>query len=80
MSSHEVFENAVATVVDVASIMVAYFVGIHQFNFVVGIAYAVFDAVLVVWMRKPLTRLVRSVLAIKGGRAEMRDFYVADLP
>ena len=64
---------------DVASIMVAYFVGIHQINFVVGLAYAVFDAVLVVWMRKPITRLVRTVLAIRGGRAHIRDFYVADL-
>jgi len=80
MSNHEVFENVVATVVDVASIMVAYVVGIHQFNFVVGIGYAFFDAVLVVWMRKPLTRLIRSVLTIGGGRSQTRDFYVADLP
>jgi len=64
--------------VDVASIMVAYFVGIHQVNFVVGLAYAVFDAVLVVWMRKPLTRLVRNVLAIRGGQTRLRDVYLAD--
>jgi hypothetical protein len=77
---HEAFENVVATFVDVASIMVAYVVGIHQFNFLVGLAYAIFDAILVVWMRKPLTRLVRNVLAMKGGRSHVRDFYVADLP
>ena len=64
---------------DVASIMVAYVVGIHQFNFIVGLAYAFFDAVLVVWMRKPLTRLVRNVLAMRGGRPSQRDMYVADL-
>jgi len=60
--------------------MVAYVVGIHQFNFFVGLAYAFFDAILVVWMRKPLTRLVRNVFAIRGGRASPRDKYVADLP
>jgi hypothetical protein len=77
---HEAFENVVATFVDVASIMVAYVVGIHQFNFFFGLAYAIFDAILVVWMRKPLTRLVRNVLAIRGGRTQIRDAYVADLP
>jgi len=66
--------------VDVASIMVAYFVGMNQINFMVGLAYAFFDAILVVWMRKPLTRLVRNVLTIRGGRSQTRDFYVADLP
>jgi len=79
-TNHEAFENVVATFVDVASIMVAYIVGIHQINFVVGLAYAVFDAIIVVWMRKPLTRLVRNALAIRGGRGNVRDFYVADLP
>jgi hypothetical protein len=64
--------------VDVASIMVAYVVGIHQINFVVGLAYAVFDAILVVWMRKPIARLVRNVLAIRGGRSRIRDVYIAD--
>ncbi len=78
--SHEVFENTVATFVDIGSIMVAYTVGIHQFNFLVGLAYAFFDALVVVWMRKPLSRLVRGVLTIRGGRADLRDRYVADLP
>jgi len=77
--SHEAFENTVATFVDVASIMVAYTVGIHQFNFLVGMAYAFFDALVVVWMRKPLSRLVRNVLAIRGGRSIPRDVYLADL-
>ena len=64
---------------DIASIMVAYAVGIHQFNFLVGLAYALFDALLVVWMRKPLSRMVRHVLAIRAGRMNLRDVYVADL-
>jgi hypothetical protein len=46
----------------------------------VGLAYAFFDAIIVVWMRKPITRLVRNVLAIRGSRSPTRDFYVADLP
>lgn len=68
----------VATSVDIASIMVAYTVGIHQFNFLLGLAYAFFDALIVVWMRKPLSRLIRSALAIRGGRSIPKDVYVAD--
>ena len=79
MSSHDIFENMVATFVDIVSIMVAYTVGIHQFNFLVGAAYAILDAILVVWMRKPLSNLVRSAIEIRGGRSFTRDVYVADL-
>jgi len=79
INTHDVFENTVATFVDIASIMVAYAVGIHQFNFLVGLAYALFDALIVVWMRKPLSRLVRHVLTIRGGSAGIADTYVADL-
>ena len=64
---------------DVISIMVAYSIGIQQSNFLLGVAYAVFDAILVVWMRKPLSRLLRSVVGIRGGRSNQRDVYVADL-
>ena len=62
------FENTVATFVDVASMMLAYVVGIHQFNFFFGLAYAFFDALIVVWMRKPLSRLVRNALGVLGLR------------
>jgi hypothetical protein len=79
MSSHEIFENMVATFVDIGSIMVAYTVGIHQSNFLVGISYAILDAILVVWMRKPLSNLIRSALQIRGGRSAMRDVYLADI-
>ena len=80
ISNHEVFENAVASVVDVASVMVAYTIGIQQSNFLLGLAYALFDAVIVVWMRKPLSRLIRSVFAIGSGRPKPSDAYVADFP
>jgi hypothetical protein len=79
ISSHEVFENTVATFVDIASIMVAYTVGIHQVNFLVGVAYAFFDALVVVWMRKPLSRLVRHVFTIRGSRSSIENAYVADI-
>jgi hypothetical protein len=64
--------------VDVISVMIAYTIGIQQSNFILGVAYAVFDAIIVVWMRKPLSRLLRSVVAIRGGRSSMRDVYLAD--
>lgn len=78
MSNHEVFENTVATFVDIGSIMVAYTVGIHQFNFFLGLAYALFDAIIVVWMRKPLSQGVRYLMTGKG-RSSVKDAYVADL-
>jgi len=79
MNNHEVFENVVASVVDVASIMVAYTIGISQSSFLLGIAYAIFDAIIVVWLRKPLSRVVSSLMALSGRRTEMRDMYVADV-
>jgi hypothetical protein len=77
-SKHEAFENIVATFVDVASVMIAYAIGMQQSNFLLGVGYALFDAFIVVWMRKPLSNLIRSVLAFRGGGA-IGDAYVADL-
>jgi hypothetical protein len=79
MNNHEVFENVVASVVDVASIMVAYTIGISQSSFLLGIAYAVFDAIIVVWLRKPLARTIQSLMSLSGRRTEMRDVYIADV-
>jgi hypothetical protein len=79
ISDHEVYENVVATVVDVTSVMVAYSIGIQQSSFVLGLAYAVFDAIVVVWLRKPITRMIRSVIAMSGRRPDLRDRYVADI-
>jgi len=79
MNNHEVFENVVASVVDVASIMVAYTIGISQSSFLLGIAYAIFDAIIVVWLRKPLSSAIRSMAALGGRRTELRDMYVADV-
>ena len=77
--NHEVFENVVATFVDVGSIMMAYVIGIHQSSFLLGLAYGLFDAMIVVWMRKPLARMIRSAAQIRGRRSWKSDVYVADL-
>lgn len=57
----EVFENTVASLVDMASILFAYQIGLDGFGFGMGMIYAAFDAFLVVWMRKPIARFVRSI-------------------
>jgi hypothetical protein len=70
----------VASVVDVTSVMVAYTIGITQSSIFLGLAYGIFDAIIVVWMRKPLSRLVRRVVALGVGRPTPRDRYAADIP
>jgi len=78
ISNHELFENAVASVVDVISIMIAYTIGVQQSNFLLGVGYAFFDALLVVWMRKPISRLISSTVALVVRRPAVRDAYVYD--
>ena len=58
----------VASVVDVTSVMVAYTIGITQSSILLGLAYAIFDAIIVVWMRKPLSRLIRRIARLGVGR------------
>lgn len=67
--NHEIFENMVASVVDVTSVMVAYTIGITQSSVFLGLAYGIFDAIVVVWMRKPITRAVRSAIALVNRNA-----------
>ena len=57
----EVFENAVASLVDMASILVAYQIGVSKFGIGVGMLYAMFDAFIVIWMRKPISRFAKSI-------------------
>lgn len=57
----ETFENAVATLVDVASILFAYQIGVYGFGIGFGFLYAGFDAFIVIWMRKPISRFARSI-------------------
>ncbi len=78
MSSNEALENVVASIVDITSVMVAYTIGITQSSFLLGLAYGVFDAIIVVWMRKPLTRMI-SLLLHPRDRRLLSDAYTADL-
>jgi hypothetical protein len=77
-SNREVFENVVATFVDLGSIMVAYTIGMHQSSFILGLVYGMFDALIVVWMRKPLARVMSSAFQFRGRRLLKSDVYVAD--
>lgn len=65
---------------DVTSVMVAYTIGITQSSVLLGLAYGIFDAIIVVWMRKPLSQLVRRMVRLGMGRVIPSDRYVADLP
>ena len=69
----------VASVVDVTSVMVAYTIGITQSSILLGLAYGIFDAIIVVWMRKPLSKLIRNLINIRGSRSTVKDVYLADV-
>lgn len=62
--SQELAENSVATLIDFASILVAYNLGVLQLGVAVGLAYAVFDAYVVIWMRRRITGLVRRLVRL----------------
>ena len=63
-SSQELAENSVATFIDFASILVAYNLRVLQLGVAVGLAYAVFDAYIVIWMRRRITGLVRRLVRL----------------
>jgi len=63
-SNQELAENSVATLIDFASILVAYNLGVLQLGVAVGLAYAVFDAYVVIWMRRRITGLVRRLAGL----------------
>jgi len=55
----ELFENTVASLIDMTSILIAYQLGVSNSGLWAGIAYWIFDAFIVVCMRKPISRFVR---------------------
>lgn len=63
--SNEFQENLVASVVDVGSILFAFSLGLHQFGFQVGLGYALFDAWVVIWQKKNITKFVKSFLRLR---------------
>lgn len=77
MSSREVFENSVASIVDVASIMLAYRIGIQQSSIEMGFAYGIFDAIIVVWMRRPISRAIHRIFTFGRARQALPDAYQA---
>ncbi len=60
--STEIFENAVASVVDFGSIFLAYEIGSNRFSIETGLLYGIFDAFIVVWMRKPIYNTIRTLV------------------
>ena len=65
-----------ATIVDFASILFAFSLGVSQFGIAFGLAYAAFDAYIVIWLRKPLARVTRRFLYLfwrSDGRSEVID-------
>jgi hypothetical protein len=54
----ETKDNIVASLVDVASILFAYRIGVSQLGAWAGIAYGAFDAWLVVWQRQRISDCV----------------------
>jgi hypothetical protein len=64
--------------VDVTSVMVAYTIGITQANIFLGVGYAIFDAIIVVWMRKPLTRLISKVARLGPRKLPPTDAFVVE--
>ena len=63
-------ENLVASVVDVASMFVAYRLGVDQLGPWAGIGYGIFDAWIVIWQRE------RISLAIHKTAVAIRSFKV----
>lgn len=54
----------VATLVDIVSVLFAYALGVSRYDFFVGLLYACFDAWIVVWMRKPISRFIHSIISL----------------
>ena len=59
---------------DVASIMIAYTIGITQSSILLGLAYGIFDAIIVVWMRKPISKAIRKVIRISSGKRHEENY------
>lgn len=70
-SDPEIFENTVASLVDMASILFAYQIGVYGFGLGFGVLYAGFDAFIVIWMRKPISRLARSINPFRLAKAQV---------
>ena len=52
-------DNIIASFVDVGSMFLAYQIGVSQLGLSAGLAYAIFDAWLVVWQRDRFSSFIR---------------------
>ena len=59
----ETSENVVASVVDVASILFAYRLGMDHFGIAAALGYALFDAYLVIWQRKRFNNWIHKFIS-----------------
>jgi hypothetical protein len=74
-------ENIVASVVDVASLFVAYQLGVQQLGPIAGIGYGLFDAWIVVWQRERISSIIhKSAQSIKSSKIFARRKKAAPLP
>ena len=67
------FEKSVASVIDVASVLVAYNIGVDRLGIAYGFIYAGMDAFIVVWMSRPITGMVRRLNPARRGRRAKED-------
>ncbi len=62
-------ENLVASVVDIASLMFAYHLGVEQLGPIAGIGYGIFDAWIVIWQRERISNAIhKSTQSIRTSR------------
>ena len=64
----EFFEKSVASMIDVASVLIAYNIGMDRLGIAYGFIYAGMDAFVVVWLSRPITGVVRRLNPARRGR------------
>jgi hypothetical protein len=75
-------DNIVASFVDVASLFVAYRIGVEQLGPIAGVGYGIFDAWIVIWQRERIALYVRksAYFIKKSGKLFAKKKAVAPLP
>jgi hypothetical protein len=74
-------ENIVASVVDFASLLVAYRLGVQQLGPIAGIGYGLFDAWIVIWQRERISSAIhKSAHSIRTSKIFAKKRKVAPLP
>jgi hypothetical protein len=63
----DLFEKSLAGIIDVASVLVAYNVGMARLGLAYGMVYAGMDAFVVVWLSRPITGVVRRLNHARRG-------------